>query len=244
MNVGEGISLENKFDFKNGVAEGFSKHVRCSVPLYTTIHQMIIDMTEHFINYSDYFSTCCFLDIGCSSGELTRGVLNKYGDSVRVYGADYSKEMIDLAKELEVSKRVVYKQMGVTNEKINRLVPKCDVISMVLTMQFMPIEKRQTVVNEIYNNLKKGGAFMLVEKVIDSNTEINNMYVQQYHNFKEDNGLTAQNIVDKDKSLVGVMRPLTIQDNMNLLRRAGFNTMSVFFTYYNFIGIIATKEEV
>lgn len=85
---------------------------------------------------------------------------------------------------------------------------------------------------------------MLVEKVIDSNTEINNMYVQQYHNFKEDNGLTAQNIVDKDKSLVGVMRPLTIQDNMNLLRRAGFNTMSVFFTYYNFIGIIATKEEV
>jgi tRNA (cmo5U34)-methyltransferase len=49
-------------------------------------------------------------------------------------------------------------------------------------------------------------------------------------------------IRQKSKSLRGVLNPLTLQQNMDLLREAGFSNMEIFFRWYNFVGLVAIKE--
>ena len=58
---------------------------------------------------------------------------------------------------------------------------------------------------------------------------------------KKKNKLDPIEILDKEKSLRGVLEPYTIQANLDFLKRAGFRDVTPISQYLNFIGFLAIK---
>jgi len=54
-------------------------------------------------------------------------------------------------------------------------------------------------------------------------------------------GFTKEEIEGKKRRLKGVLLPLTLTNNLDMIKLSGFNTMDVFFKWCNFVGIIAIK---
>ena len=112
---------------------------------------------------------------------------------------------------------------------------------MVFTLQFIKLEQRQTLLRQLYQKTRKGGAVILVEKVLGNDAHFNEMMIDLYHDMKIRNGLQMSDNQLKSKSLRGIMSPITFEDNERLLRQAGFERIDTFFKWYNFVGFIATK---
>lgn len=108
-------------------------------------------------------------------------------------------------------------------------------------MQFVPLADREDILKNIYNGMKQGGAFVMVEKVKSSIIDVHDIYNDIYYDFKRSQGLTDTSILDKNVSLRGVMKPLTLEANVEMLKEAGFSQIEVFMKYNNFAGIIAIK---
>jgi tRNA (cmo5U34)-methyltransferase len=117
----------------------------------------------------------------------------------------------------------------------------CSLITMVLVLQFIKNKDKELALQNIYNSLNKGGAFMFVDKVKTPILDIHDMYNDLYYDFKRDNNLTDKEILDKNASLRGVQKCLTVEENIQLMKNVGFKNIDIFLKYNNFVGIIALK---
>jgi tRNA (cmo5U34)-methyltransferase len=67
------------------------------------------------------------------------------------------------------------------------------------------------------------------------------MYVELYHELKLKNGLSMEHVFNKSRSLRGVQRPNTIEENREMLSVAGFKDIDIFFKWANFTAFLAMK---
>lgn len=107
-------------------------------------------------------------------------------------------------------------------------------------MQFMPTAYRQSIISTIYNKLTPGGAFIFVEKIIGSG-KMDDTLVDLYYQMKRANGYTVEKIMEKRKSLENVLSPLKAEWNEDMLHKAGFEKVDMFWRCLNFCGWVAVK---
>ena len=55
------------------------------------------------------------------------------------------------------------------------------------------------------------------------------------------NKISEKDIFAKSKAIRGVMRPYTINENINMLKNAGFANIDIFMKWGNFVGFLAIK---
>ena len=108
-------------------------------------------------------------------------------------------------------------------------------------MQFIHPSRRQKIFNKIFNSLHWGGGFMLFEKVRYPDARFQDMVSQVYLDFKLEQGFRSDAIINKSRSLKGVMEPFSSAGNMQLLKRAGFKDIVTIFKFACFEGILAIK---
>ena len=70
--------------------------------------------------------------------------------------------------------------------------------------------------------------------------DIHDIYNDIYYDFKREN-IKDEEILDKNISLRGIMKPLTLEENISNLKEVGFSKIDVFMKYNNFVGIITIK---
>jgi tRNA (cmo5U34)-methyltransferase len=112
----------------------------------------------------------------------------------------------------------------------------------VLTLQFIPIEHRPRVVQDVYDHTVAGGAFLLVEKVLGSSGRLDGLLTDLYHSLKRASGYSQEEIDRKRLSLEGVLVPVAAAWNEDLLRRSGFRDVECFWRCLNFAGWVAVKD--
>jgi tRNA (cmo5U34)-methyltransferase len=233
--VDESISADNARWSFSGVADSFEEHVTKSVPLYSEGHSLIC-------RYSDFFVTdsSVIYDIGCSAGTLIRKLLNWHGQraDLRIFGIDPIADMIAKAKEL--GDRDHRAQYIIDSVVTVDLLP-CDLAISYYTMQFIHPKTRQDAFNKIYNSLNWGGAFILFEKVRGPDARFQDYAAQLYNDFKLERGFTEENIVNKTRSLKGILEPFSTQGNIELLKRAGFVDIMTICKWVCFEGFLAVK---
>ena len=218
-----------KWEFNEEVAQCFDEHVRQSVFMYDEFHKSIIKMSNWFIE-----DNTNILDVGTSTGELLMRL--PYNPTCRYIGIDTEEGMINKAQEKLEDKYEL--QVG---DILNYNIVNCSLITMVLVLQFIKNKDKELELQNIYNSLNKGGAFILVDKVKTSVLDIHDMYNDLYYDFKRENGLTDTEIIDKNVSLRGVQKCLTVEENLQLMWNVGFRKTDIFLKYNNFVGIIAIK---
>lgn len=226
------MNLENSnWQFDESVVPIFDEHVKQSVPMYDEIHRLITDIAGWYVK-----DGVNVYDIGTSTGKVIKNLINTYNVDVNYIGIDDSQAMID---KLQSEKLDIDLIKGDVTDGFE--FKNAGLITSVLTLQFINENKRQSLINDIYEGLNKGSAFILVEKVIGENPRFNEIYIELYHELKLKNGLSPSHVFDKAKAIRGVMKPYTLEENKELLINAGFKDIDIFFKWNNFVGIIAVK---
>lgn len=82
----------------------------------------------------------------------------------------------------------------------------------------------------------------MVEKLVARDSMINRLYIDLYYNFKKRQGYSKHEILKKREALENILVPYRVEENLELLKKAGFLKTDVFFKWYNFAGFIAIKK--
>jgi tRNA (cmo5U34)-methyltransferase len=231
-------SIENgAFEFDEKVAGVFDDMLNRSVPLYKETRQMAVRLALNFIKpYTRVF------DIGCSTANLLIDLSNKLNESsIEMIGIDNSPWMLEKAKHKikEESQHNIELRLNDISENLE--IDNASVVFMNYTLQFVRPLQRESLVRRIYEGLNDDGCFILVEKVLGNNSMFNRFYVEIYSEFKKSQGYSDKEINQKREALENVLVPYRLDENTDLLNRCGFETVDLFFKWYNFAGFIAVK---
>jgi tRNA (cmo5U34)-methyltransferase len=227
----------NKWQFDEEVTDVFDNMLGRSIPQYDVMRSTCFELAVQFqLKGKD------IVDIGCARGEAIANLIDRFGSQNRFIGLEISESMIKSARK-RFKGYINTNIVDIRKHDLRHKLPKFSacVIMSVLTIQFTPIEHRQRIIQDIYDNLIEKGAFIFVEKVLGANSYIDNVFVENYLSLKSKNGYSQDQIERKKLSLEGVLVPVTAKWNEELLKMAGFKSIDCFWRWLNFAGWIAIK---
>lgn len=230
---------DKKWQFDQQVTDCFDDMLEKSIPQYDVMRDAVFNLGCKILDKNKNKS---ILDIGCSNGLSLEKYIRKYGALGRYKGIDVSEPMLQQAKERfqgYIKTNIVHIEN--MDLRINFPIDTYSLIQSILTIQFIPIEYRQSIIQNIYNHLCNNGTFIMVEKVLGNCSELNEIMIDEYLKLKENNGYSKDQIERKRLSLEGVLVPVTSNWNIDLLKQAGFRKIDVFWRWMNFEGYICIK---
>ncbi len=234
--VGDGIGAGNAgWTFAGDVAKFFSAHVRRSVPLYEEGHELICRVSDYFVHEDSLV-----YELGVSTGALLGRLAERHGDKrgVRFVGVDREAAMLEQARR-ELGERP---GLALQCADINLFdYEPADLIVAYYTVQFVPPRIRQDLIDRIFQTLNWGGAFILFEKVRAPDARFQDIATGIHTDFKLQNGFDAEEILNKARSLKGVLEPFSTQGNLDLLARAGFLDVMTIMKHIPVEGFLAIK---
>lgn len=228
---------KNNWEFDKEVTECFDDMLKRSIPEYELMRSMVFKIGQKYIKKGTDI-----IDLGSSRGECIAKFIEKNGAYNRYICVEISEPMLEVLNE-RFKGYIKTGIVAVKNIDLKEDFPRtsASLVTSILTIQFTPIEYRQQIIQNIYDNLEEGGAFIFVEKVLGNNSELNNTFIDLYYEMKAENGYKREIIEAKRKSLEGILVPVTENWNRELLQMAGFKKIDVFWKYLNFMGFIAIK---
>lgn len=234
--VGDGIGAANAgWRFSGEVAKSFTAHVRRSVPLYDAGHELVCRISDYFVHEGSVV-----YDLGVSTATLLAKLADRHcgKPGVRCIGLDSEPSMLDQAR-VEQGQR---SGMELVCADVNLFdYEKTDLVIAYYTVQFVPPRIRQELFNRIHQALNWGGAFLLFEKVRAPDARFQDICSGIYTDFKLENGFGAEEIVNKTRSLKGVLEPFSTQGNLDLFARAGFVDVMTVMKHIPVEGFLAIK---
>ena len=228
------VPAKDKWEFDDQVTNIFDDMLSRSIPQYEVMRELVDKIAYSFLPTAG-----TLLDIGCSRGNQILRLLEHRPQAI-YHGIEISTPMIEACREQTKDfNNVFLHQLDLRKDALP--VNKFDVCLSVLTLQFIPIEYRLHLLKRIYQNMVPGGVFVLVEKVLGSSADIDQLFTDTYYDLKSDNGYSNYEIERKRLSLEGVLVPVSSDYNQQLLESSGFDQIDCFWRWCNFTGLIAIK---
>lgn len=226
--------MNANWSFSGKIVNDFDNHILSSVPLYKQGHQLISSLSDFFLSND----SICY-ELGCSTGTLLKNIAEHNPDkNIKFIGIEIEQDMVDFANK----KLSDYNNIEIICDDIlNIELEKSDMIISYYTIQFIKPRIRQLIFDKIYESLNWGGAFVLFEKVRGADARFQDITTALYTDFKLDQGFTKEEILDKTRSLKGVLEPFSSQGNLDFLKRAGFVDVMSIMKYVCFEGFLAIK---
>lgn len=236
-----------RWEFNEDVAKKFDDMLERSIAGYSAMRDLVFRLGRNFVNERHRV-----IDLGASRGEssvalieafpktrfllceisepMRRELVYRFKDNQNVYVRDF---------DLRQNTKEIYNL--VSGWEMANTQPASLVLS-ILTLIFVPINFRQSIIQGIYDGLPHGGAFIMVEKVLGNSAITQELLVKEYHNLKHDNGYSWEDIERKRAALEGVQVPVSHEHNMDMLHSAGFRRVECFWRNLNFAAFIAIKD--
>jgi tRNA (cmo5U34)-methyltransferase len=120
-------------------------------------------------------------------------------------------------------------------------VEQASLVVLNFTLQFIPPEQRQALLDHIYAGLLPGGVLVLSEKLAFSDAEEQAFQQQMHLAFKKANGYSEMEISQKRTALENVLIPDSIEVHRQRLHQAGFHRSYRWFQCFNFVSLVALK---
>ena len=224
--------------FDQRVVEVFPDMINRSVPGYQSILQGIGQLTQRFAQ-----ADSVLYDLGCSLGAATLAMRQGAKDltGVRIVAVDNSAAMVERCRlHLDGYRSDVPVTVECADIRDIEMT-NAAVVTMNFTLQFVPPEQRQALLQRIYDALKPGGVLLLAEKFRSADTSMDDVLVDLHHEFKRANGYSELEISQKRAAIENVMRIDTLETHHQRLQEVGFARSQVWFQCYNFAALLAVK---
>lgn len=222
-----------KWEFNDEVAACFANMLERSIPDYKAMRALTLKIGERFVQ-----PDTLIVDVGCSTGLAVEPFVDRFRDTNDFLLIDNAPAMVQACRERFREVPGVIVEEGNIWEHLPLQEPASLVLS-ILTMQFTPTAYRQKMIQDIYNGLAPGGAFVFVEKI--TSETMDDLMVDLYYEMKRENGYTQAAIMEKRRSLENVLSPLKPGWNVDMMKAAGFKDVAMFWRCLNFCGWVAVK---
>jgi tRNA (cmo5U34)-methyltransferase len=231
---------QGDFVFDESVAAVFDDMLERSVPFYAEQQAMIAELARRH-----WQPETLVVDLGCSTGTTLVSICTGLPEA-RAVGLDNSAPMLERARTTLTAARLddhVELVEADLEEGVAALgLAPASVVTICWTLQFLEPDGRLSLLREVHELLVPGGALVLAEKVVPEDRGTGDLYTDLYYEFKRRNGYSQTEIARKREALEGVLVPATIEENLESLRRAGFESPSTFFQWYPFAAFLAVKS--
>lgn len=225
------------FKFDQQVAQVFDDMVSRSVPGYADQLLLQSRLAQRFLKPG-----AKVVDVGCSTGN-SLFPLFQYCDGLEFVGIDPSPEMLSRFREklafLSQKPQVELVEATIQDYKL----PRCDVIFLNYTLQFIQPEHRESILTSIYQALKPGGVLMFSEKMSNPGSIISDLEIDFYYDYKRKNGYSELEISQKRDALEKVLVPDSLETHLERLRRVGFEEVGLWHKWFNFGSFVAFKKD-
>lgn len=230
-------SVKEDFTFNDRVADVFDDMIHRSVPYYGAVMEGLSELLA--LRLTDGST---IYDLGCSTGttllELSRRLTKL---KLRYIGIDNARPMIEKAKR----KSELYSKSHILEFREDDIttcsLPGANAVICNYTLQFLRPITRQQFLQRISDALPSGGILVLSEKTISHPVKLNRDFISIHHRFKKKQGYSELEIAAKREALENVLIPFSVNENMQMLRQAGFTETEIFFKWFNFTSFIAVK---
>lgn len=227
------------FVFDDKVAAVFDDMLERSVPLYSEVQRMVVELAARFL-----IDGSSVYDIGCSSGSTLAAIAEavRPGSKIRLVGIEPSAAMREhAAKKLAPAALVHNVEFWSKPVEEYDHLPDAQVIVMLYTLQFLRPMARPRLMRILYHSLRPGGCLIFAEKILGSDPGLRRIFIDLYHEYKGRNGYSDTEITRKREALENVLIPYTDEENQAMLREAGFAQRERLFQWYNFAAYVAIK---
>ena len=228
------------FQFDEKVAAVFADMINRSVPGYETLIQLIGSISARFTEPGT-----CVYDLGCSLGAGTLAILHhNHHKSLHFVAVDNSEAMLTRCRQNLEHAQALAKEQTLEFRCEDICHSKVDNASLVLlnfTLQFVALEQRLSLLQKIHTGLNDGGALLLSEKILSTNTEQQTLVEQLHMDFKKANGYSELEISQKRSALENVLIAETVAQHRDRLQQAGFRQVIPWFQCFNFVSLLCLK---
>jgi len=226
------------FAFNAEVASVFPDMITRSVPGYMHTLKMIEVVAQcHAQQHTRLYDLGCSL--GAASMALHRGATGK---GCRIIGVDCSLPMIQHCRQ-QLRTAGLWQAIDLICADIADIqVRNASIAVMNFTLQFIPPEKRYSLLQNIAEGLCPGGILVLSEKITFTDHDENRRQTMLHEAFKRRQGYSDLEISQKRQALENVLIPETLELHQQRLKAAGFQHVDVWFQCFNFASLIAYRN--
>lgn len=229
------------FEFDAEVAQVFDDMLDRSIPLYGEQQKLIQEIATRF-----YVPGTRVYDLGCSTANTLLGLAGSLGPEASLIGLDNSQPMLEKAREKAreagYDEQLDFRYADLNESLTGVELRDASVVTLCWTLQFVRPLRRDHLVRWIYDGLVEGGVLIATEKVLTNDSNMNRFFIEFYYDYKRRHGYSEEEILRKREALENVLVPYRVDENYDLFRRNGFQTVETFFQWYNFAGFLCVKS--
>jgi len=223
------------FVFDDKVAAVFSDMINRSVPGYALAVRMIAIIAARYAKAGSNL-----YDLGCSLGAVSFLLRQLELDDCRIIGVDNSEAMLQRCEQYMRDGSGLPYELRCQDVQQSSL-ENASVVVLNFTLQFIPPEQRDALVQKIYQALNPGGILIVSEKVVFDELDKNELFIDLHHRFKQANGYSEMEISRKRSAIENVLIPETLEVHEQRFRSAGFSQVEIWFQCFNFASLFAVK---
>lgn len=259
------FSAAPQFCFDAQVAAVFPDMIRRSVPGYGTALELIPAIAAQCLGPGDRV-----YDLGCSVGAgllSVREAISQFNlcnlqksahtpqstrQPIHLVGIDTAPEMLERAEilfdtlapnvpaqptEKPAPYHVQFHQSDITLFSFE----PAKLVLLNYTLQFLALDAREKLINDIYHALVPGGCLMLSEKVVDSDEDTEQHLISLHELFKRSQGYSVLEVARKRESLENVLVREKTSAHVDRLQSAGFSSITPIMQCLQFKTFLAIK---
>jgi tRNA (cmo5U34)-methyltransferase len=225
------------FVFDEAVASVFPDMIKRSVPGYSNV------IAGTGLIAGDYVQpgTNCY-DLGCSVGASTFAMLQYIKtDDVQIYAVDNSPDMIELCRQNTAKHPGAGKVQCLCADIQDTEIHHASVVALNYTLQFIPRNRRASLLSRIYQGMQDDGVLILSEKLAFDSEAEQQRQTALHESFKRAQGYSELEISQKRAALENVLIPESLSTHMQRLADVGFRDVQLWFRSINFASLMAWK---
>ncbi len=230
-------SGQGPFQFNEAVAEVFPDMLKRSIPGYAASILTIGSLARRYVRPE----TRCF-DLGCSLGAATLAMRHNISEpGCRIQAIDSSIAMIRKCRKAIVDDDASVPVELVAGDVREAEIENASMVVMNYTLHFLPVADRNDLIAKVFEGMNAGGVFVLSEKIVDDDSDIEKLLVDLHHEQKKRNAYSDSEISRKREAIENVLVPESLPTHETRLTNAGFSHVGVWLRYFNFISLVAIK---
>jgi tRNA (cmo5U34)-methyltransferase len=230
-------ALSTGFRFDEQVVKVFPDMICRSVPGYELVVPMIGMLARRYAQPDSRI-----YDLGCSLGAASLAMsLAVRTNGTEIVAVDNSEAMVRrFEKAMEKHSGRVPIEVRLQN-MVDTRIENASVVVLNFTLQFLDLDQRQALVNQIAAGMCLGGVLIISEKICFENEQEQADQIAWHHDFKRTQGYSDLEIAQKRNALEDVLRPETEASHFKRLYQAGLSSPRRWFQCFSFASYIAFK---
>lgn len=223
------------FEFDEQVTQVFDDMISRSVPGYELLVRLIALYADIFVSKESHI-----YDLGCSTGVVSRVIAQQVESrNCEIYALDNSSAMIKKCQQTHSGLDINWICEDIESIEITN----ASMVVLNLTLQFIKPQKRQQLIDNIFQGLRVGGILVISEKIVFDDDSIQETMTELYQAFKKGQGYSDLEISQKRSALENVLIPDTSAQHQKRLVESGFSQVYESFKCFNFVSYLAVKSE-